>query len=306
MLDIGKFPILGDVIDRIGRRSAFQRKHLSAYMETQDEAFALWAESTLRGLVDYCRSRGMDLDEMVNAYIRICMDTLTEEIRFSKTGRYSLGSSEEALSSVYSQADVMRYYMYGLALSQVFWLNHYRIFRFFQEIVGRSSGLETYLEIGPGHGLFLLESLRSGIARRYTTLDLSQTSIDITRSFVDYFDPAAAQVDYVHADIYAWRVSQRYDFIVAGEVLEHVDDPAGLLTRLGELLAPAGRIFITTCANCPAIDHVYLFESADEIRALMLDCGFVIESELALKRERAGGGHQPATVNYAALIAKDA
>ena len=36
---------------------------------------------------------------------------------------------------------------------------------------------------------------------------------------------------------------------------------------------------MTTCANCPTIDHVYHFKHVGEIQRLIKDAGFVISKE---------------------------
>ena len=45
--------------------------------------------------------------------------------------------------------------MAGLFLSQIFWHSHYKIIRWFEREVQNLS-IKNFLEIGPGHGLELL------------------------------------------------------------------------------------------------------------------------------------------------------
>ena len=71
-----------------------------------------------------------------------------------------------------------------------------------------------------------------------------------------------------------------YDFITMGDVLEHVEEPQELLSKLKRLLAPGGRVYLTTPANAPMLDHIYLFRNAQEIRDLIHECGFAIEFEV--------------------------
>jgi hypothetical protein len=88
-------------------------------------------------------------------------------------------------------------------------------------------------------------------------------------------------------------------------VLEHVNQPVTLLTRLKQMLAPEGRGFISTCANCPAIDHVYQFDTVNQIRELIASSGLVIEKDLPLPVENMSVGEAESrriTINYCALV----
>ena len=71
----------------------------------------------------------------------------------------------------------------------------------------------------------------------------------------------------------------QYDFITMGEVLEHVENPRELLDKIRRLLAPGAHAYITTPANAPMLDHIYLFNNAQEIRRMLTECGFSIEHE---------------------------
>jgi SAM-dependent methyltransferase len=200
-------------------------------------------------------------------------------------------------------------YMVGLAISQFLWETHRAIFQFFVEEIGKRRGrIGTYLEIGPGHGLFLdraLTELEADV--QATAVDISPTSIGITRAIMDYFRSTSKSVAYRIGNIMTLDLGGRFDFITMGEVLEHVNDPARLLAKIRSLLQTNGAAFISTCANCPAIDHVYQFNNVDEIRSMIQDSGLRIERDAALPVE-----HLPMeevikrriTVNYCAVVTR--
>ena len=58
-----------------------------------------------------------------------------------------------------------------------------------------------------------------------------------------------------------------------GEVLEHLDEPKQILIKLSKLLKPGGLLWITTPTNSPALDHVYLFKTKEEVLTLITDSG---------------------------------
>ena len=102
-------------------------------------------------------------------------------------------------------------------------------------------------------------------------------------------------------------LDSEYDFIVMGEVLEHVEKPKMLLNKVYKLLNNNGKAFLSTCVNCPMIDHVYHFKTVDDIRDLFNECGLVIETEKILPVEDLPMKDivkQKITINYAAIVKK--
>jgi 2-polyprenyl-3-methyl-5-hydroxy-6-metoxy-1,4-benzoquinol methylase len=90
-----------------------------------------------------------------------------------------------------------------------------------------------------------------------------------------------------------------------GEVIEHVNDAPALMRRARDLLNPGGRLYLTTCANCPAADHIYYFGSADHIRAMLSDAGFDIADEVVLPAEAIPEERwevERVTLNYGAFL----
>jgi len=83
------------------------------------------------------------------------------------------------------------------------------------------------------------------------------------------------------ADIFKYenKNDNKYDLICLGEVLEHLDNPKSILLRLSSLLKPNGILWITTPTNSPAIDHVYLFNTKEEVFKLIRDANLDIVSK---------------------------
>lgn len=296
-----------DFVERIYAKSPLQKKRLSTYLAQQAPAFFREADEFASHYGDFLQSRGISIDYVVEAYLKMCGNMLRCQVDFMRTGRYPVASSEQANESVYSSENEMLSYMVGLGISQFLWGTHYEIFSFFSAAIKeRANQIEDYLEIGPGHGLFLEKALDSGIRiKDAVAVDISPTSLKLAQAMIEHSLPESHIVRFVLGDILKTELGKQFDFITMGEVLEHVNQPDTLLVRLKQMLAPGGMGFISTCANCPAIDHVYQFDSVDQIRELILSSGLVIEKELPLPVENmtvSEAESRRITINYCALV----
>lgn len=213
---------------------------------------------------------------------------MREQIMFDRTGKYSCQDAQQAYRFIYTQ-EAMRVYIEGLMLTYLFWPNHYAMMEFYQSHILKDKPKKV-LEVGAGHGLFSSELLRE-IDADVTIVDISPISIETCREMVP------AGVDFNLTDYITWNIVDTFDFIVMGEVLEHVDDPSLFLRKTYSALSDNGSVYLTTCAECPAVDHVYRFKTVDEIREIVTKCGFFIEKELVLSAP-------PTTINYAAILRK--
>jgi 2-polyprenyl-3-methyl-5-hydroxy-6-metoxy-1,4-benzoquinol methylase len=224
-----------------------------------------------------------------------------------RTGRYPVASSDQVNQAVYSSESEMLSYMVGLAISQFLWSTHYEMFSFFGAAIReRSILIENYLEIGPGHGLFLEKALALGPnLKEAVAVDISPTSLELTQAIITHSLPDKKNVRFVLGDILKTDLGRQFNFITIGEVLEHVNQPNTLLTRMKQMLAPGGCGFISTCANCPAIDHVYQFDTVNQIRQMITSSGLVIDKDLPLPVESMDvdeAERKRITINYCALV----
>jgi 2-polyprenyl-3-methyl-5-hydroxy-6-metoxy-1,4-benzoquinol methylase len=253
-----------------------------------EAAIAGATDDELRRLAEYlrfCQSDGRDLGYLADSYLTIVGDTLDEQEFFAEHKRYRHSTYAEVADVVYHDAEYMDRYMYGLAISTFVWPNHVEMARFFRRTFPRGRR-GRYLEVGPGHGFLLLTAIELGSYDEFVGVDLSAASIAQTDSIVGHFFPDTPvrleQRDFLAADGFA---PASFDAIVMGEVLEHVEDPGRFLRRIAELAAPGAHLFVTTCVNAPAVDHIYLWRSTDELEQLITDCGLAIAEPLRLPYE---------------------
>lgn len=295
------------IVDKVITKSPFQKKKLQQYLATRDAAFFEEAETFALNYGGYLESQSIPLDYAVSAFLEMCENMMKCQIEFMKTGRYTVDEHIKAYDEVYCNETKMKSYMIGLAISQFLWSTHYEMYRSFADGIKRfSKGVRSYLEIGPGHGLFLnkaMEYLQKGT--KITAVDISPISIAITKSIMNYFRRDSSTIECFTSDILNFDSSEKFDFITMGEVLEHVNFPERLLCKLHDILANDGRAFVSTCVNAPAIDHVYHFKTVDEIIDMLHKCKFDIEEERVLPVENLPMDvivKKKITINYCAIL----
>ncbi len=276
--------MIDEFLSHVYRQAPLQEKSLTLFFAHTPQAredFArflhqyetLWNQPDIGGLEGLAAS----YTGMIRQYMMCRMD-------FIRSGTYSMDSQHAALNEIYSQPDKMLSYMLGLAVSDFLWFSHYRLLQFFKSCADAQPASGRFLEIGSGAGLFLnhlLQSVSDGAT--IDVVDISSASIELSQKLLAVSNPRRMrQVRFIQSDIADYAPGTPYDFIIMGEVLEHIDDPASVLKVLKNHLAPGGALYLTTCANCPAPDHVYLFNTVDEIRDLILNSGFAIDRETVI------------------------
>jgi 2-polyprenyl-3-methyl-5-hydroxy-6-metoxy-1,4-benzoquinol methylase len=271
--------ILDDIIARIEEKNPMHAKKLRKNVGQYDDEYYARADKFFSKYVELLGKSGRTIEYGIDCYLKMNADMMYEQINFAQTGEYSCKSFKDALEKVYSNPAIMEYYMHGLVVSQFLWKHHYAMFNFFLKAVAPYMGrVKSYLEIGAGHGLFIAEAIEIlKDCRRFDVVDISESSIELAQKFI-----ASDRVKYFLTDIYEFDPAERYDFISMGEVMEHVEDPVKLLTKVRSLLNADGRLFITVPANSPVMDHIYLFRNADEIREVVGRGGFEVCDELGV------------------------
>ncbi len=273
---------LTQVVSSILETNPRQAAMLARAQETLREDERSEVEAYLALEADF----GFTPKDLSSAYNLVVLDTLREQMFFRRNGRYRHQRFSDVASSVYFSPDYMRQYMQGLALTGFLWPNHVSIRRYFSDFLESVvPGQADYLEVGPGHGIYMASAVRCGKYARYLGVDISPTSLELTRRMLTHAtgageEPARFQLQL--GNFLETSFDRTFDLIVMGEVLEHVEDPASFLRHAREAVSPSGAIFISTCINSPATDHIYLFRHESEVEELATRSGLSVQSRLVV------------------------
>lgn len=271
------YPIIKEFLDLVYSANPRQKKSIESTMSNH---FKEEDYKQLNSVLDFYM-QSYSIEDLANAYNLIVEDTAAETKFYIINGHYRYSSFDETEKLVYSNSDYMSKYMVGLAISGYLWTNHILIFHWFQKIMFESKG-ERYLEIGPGHGRYFYEAVKAHKFEHYDAIDVSKTSVDQTNSFLAYF----LNVDSLNIynvflqDAYKYNPDVKYDFIVIAEVMEHLEDPEKMFKKIYEISNPNAYLYVTVPINAPAIDHIFLFKTIDEVEDMIRGIGFEIEDRL--------------------------
>lgn len=224
---------------------------------------------------------GDDLPLFAAGYKAMCAMFLKYEIQTRRTKALEHGDFDTIRRKYYDNEELMSQYMRGLMLSQILWRQHAGASAFFAErfLPALKDGYD-YLEIGPGHGLWLSFAATDPRCRSLTGWDVAPASLEMTRQGLAKMG-IRRDIDLELHDVCASEPAvPRFDAIVISQVLELVSSPSGAIDHLAGSLRPGGILFV----NCPtkmlAPDHIRVWSGFEEIDGLLTASGLVkLESD---------------------------
>jgi 2-polyprenyl-3-methyl-5-hydroxy-6-metoxy-1,4-benzoquinol methylase len=231
--------------------------------------------------IEFCLKNGLSSQYIAECYLQIVRDVIREQLFFRKNGAYRHSTFAGVANDVYFNPEYMSHYMYGLALTAFLWPNHLAMFTFFKKTLPTAVH-GNYVEIGPGHGYYLMTAMLQSKYDSFLGVDISETSVAMTKDVISHFMGENKKLfevrclDFLGADL----PQKQFDAVVSGEVLEHVEQPDLFLRRIREIAKDDAFIYVTTCINAPAPDHIYLFKSPEQVAQLFAACGLKIKDQL--------------------------
>ena len=261
---------LEDILNEIGLRDKLHFKKINGNIEYIKRNHSTQFYELFGLIYKYFQNKNLSATNVVDSYLSMINDMRKEGLYFYKNGKYRCSNQSEAYEYVYSLPNVMTYYMHALLISQILWKHHFNIFIYFQsqikELFKNKKEL-SILDIGPGHGFFsYIVKNEFKDFNAIDIVDISETSLNMTKEILGEEN---GKIQYNLQDIFDYNDTVKYDFIIIGEVIEHLDKPQEILKKISNLLTEDGMVWITTPTNSPAIDHVYLFNSKEEVYQLM-------------------------------------
>lgn len=225
------------------------------------------------------------LEQIVDGYAEFSTDAVRSQVYFERKGEYKASNYDEVAEAYYHNRDFMfRCYLPGMFVSHYVWPHHYRMFSWFQSLLGNmSEEISSFCEVGTGCGLYSKEVLEQAKNCTGVGYDISASSLEFTHRIAQAFD---------YGDRYETRVrniitegaDQEFDLAISQEVLEHLEDPVAYLRALYNMVRPGGYAYIAAAVNAAHVDHIYLYRSPDDVAAEIKQAGFEIvdsRSELA-------------------------
>ncbi len=271
------------ILDKIKEKNPNHYSKLESNLKDYDDSFKKSANCFFDKYVIYLKKNDIKLDFGIECYLHMITDMIEERVNFIREGKYSNNSFEDVEKRIYGNPKIMTYHMHGLVLAQYLWFDQYERILFFTENLKKYCSKSTkYLEIGGGHGLYVNQAIDLlQEIEQFDLVDISQSSLDLAKGIINN-----KKVNFYLKNIFDFTENQKYDFVTMGEVLEHVENPLSLLSKIGAFLKENGTCFITTPINAPMIDHIYLFNNANEIKDLFNKAGFeIIEEKIVISEK---------------------
>lgn len=116
-----------------------------------------------------------------------------------------------------------------------------------QRILSRTKGATSILELGLGHGF--TAQIFSKHFSRHVVLEGSRSVIE---NFQKHFPDCQPKI--VETFFEKFDSDEKFDVIVMGFILEHVDDPVQIIAHFRKFLAPGGKMFVAV-PNAEALNR---------------------------------------------------
>jgi predicted RNA methylase len=268
-------------LNALQRRAPIYYRHVEKTYRTHTDTF-----KSLGGrLLELAESvLGADYtDVLIDGYIFFVNEVNRSQILYEKERRYRFKSYADVLPRVYGAEEYMNRYHWGVYVTTFAWAHHLDIYQFYVDhflsrLPLRSGG--TIVDLGSGSGVWSIIALDRLQDWKSYGVDISPTSVSACQRMIQ-----AAGLDrrfeVCRGDALTFRPAQTAHAAVSCFLLEHLENPRGLLGALHGLIGDRAYAFVTTALTAAEIDHIYEFRAESELLTMAEGAGFRVIAMLS-------------------------
>jgi ubiquinone/menaquinone biosynthesis C-methylase UbiE len=198
------------------------------------EPMLQWAEATLGPKY---------IETLIKGYCEFVTDVNRSQLRYEATGTYEVKSYEDVFHQTYDSQQFMSLYHWGVYTTTFAWAHHLELYAFFRDqflsrLAARSSSGQI-IDLGCGSGIWHLLTLRHLENWSATAIDISETSVALTKKMCGLIAPRPA-VTHIVGDALSFQPSQRAQAGISCFLLEHLEEPFALLENLARCSRASG------------------------------------------------------------------
>lgn len=116
-----------------------------------------------------------------------------------------------------------------------------------QRILAQNNGANSLLELGLGHGY-----TSNIFSKSFSRHQVLEGSTAVIKNFRENYPHCQAEIIETYFEIFS--TDEKFDLIVMGFILEHVEDPLAIIKRYKKFLAPGGKIYVAV-PNAEALNR---------------------------------------------------
>lgn len=259
----------------LNQKHAFFAGILDKCQETLDST---WKEELVQDLERmFGPVEGDKFAKALEGYVEFSIDAARNQQYFLKHGRYRSSSFSDVKQSFYDNEEhMLGNYLPGMFVSHYIWPHHYSMGRRYRSEVMpkvRERNPQLFIEVGTGSAMYTKLTMEELPKARGIGYDISPHSVAFGKRVTETFE-FANRFTFVQQDAFKNPPSEKPDYIVSQEVLEHLEDPQTFCTNLCKILRDDGCAYITAAVTAAHSDHIYLFNSPLDLRRMLEKAGF--------------------------------
>lgn len=216
------------------------------------------------------------IERMNDAFVHFSMDVNFAQAQYEAAGHYASKTFGDCDADLYSNAESMDEYLWGVYATSFLWAHHMELAELFEtRFLARLPAAPRIVEIAPGHGGWGLWALQQHPGATLEAYDVSPSSITLATRLADAAG-FGARVSYECRDALAIEPNDvtPADACICSFLIEHLERPDRLLEIMGRLVQPHGLAFLTGALTAAQVDHIFEFRRESELVAMAERSGF--------------------------------